>query len=181
MTRRLLFLLPIVVFSALVGFCALRLILVAHGHTPDLIPSVLVNHPAPAFDLPPLLADTPGLRTDDLKGKVTILNFFASTCVPCRAEHPLLAGLKGDGVTLAGIPYKNRSTDAASWLENAGDPYDAIGVDADSRTAIDFGVYGVPETYVIDRRGTIRFKQTGPLTPELIRQRLEPLIKELKK
>lgn len=181
MMRRLLFLLPIFVFSALVGFLALRLVLIERGNTPDLVPSVMINQPAPAFNLPPLLADKPGLKSANLEGHVTIINFFASWCVPCRAEHPLLAALKGKGATLAGIAYKNKSADATAWLEEMGDPYDALAADADGRTAIDFGLYGVPETYLVDKKGIVRFKQIGPLTPEVIRDRLLPLLQELRK
>jgi DsbE subfamily thiol:disulfide oxidoreductase len=179
MMRRVLFMLPIVIFTALVAFCAWRLILIARGDTPDLIPSVITDHPAPAFDLPSLLADQTGLKTSDLKGHVTLINFFASWCVPCRAEHPLLIGLKGKGAVLAGMAYKTKPDEAKAWLTEMGDPYDVIATDYDGRTAIDFGVYGVPETYLIDKKGIIRFKQTGPLTSEVIRDRLLPMIGEL--
>jgi len=179
MMRRLLFLLPIVAFAALAGFLALRLILMDRGNTPDLIPSVLINKPAPIFDLPPLLADQPGFSSKNLKGQVTIINFFASWCIPCRAEHPLLMRLKGHGAELVGIAYKNKSDDAKKWLDEMGDPYDALAADEPGRTAIDFGLYGVPETYVIDKRSIIRFKQTGPLTPEVIAHDLLPLLKKL--
>jgi DsbE subfamily thiol:disulfide oxidoreductase len=178
--RRLLFLLPVAVFAALIGFFAYRLVLIGRGATPDLIPSALIGKPAPQFDLPPLLADKPGLKTADLAGKVTVINIFASWCVPCRAEHPLLAELKGKGAMLAGIAYKNKPEDAKAWLGEMGDPYDALAADAEGRTAIDFGVYGVPESYLVDKQGIIRFKQTGPLTPEAIRDKLLPLIRELK-
>jgi len=177
--RRLLFLLPIILFALLISFLGWRLILIARGDTPDLVPSVMINKPAPEFDLPSLLADKPGLSSKNLQGKVTVINFFASWCVPCRAEHPLLAALKNKGVVLAGIAYKNKRVEAVEWLSKMGDPYNRIALDAEGRTAIDFGVYGVPETYVVDKQGIIRFKQTGPLTPEIVADELLPLLKEL--
>jgi DsbE subfamily thiol:disulfide oxidoreductase len=179
--KRILYLLPIVVFSALIGFLGWRLVLIGRGYAPELVPSALIGKPAPNFNLPPLLATEPGLKSADLKGHVTIINFFASWCVPCRAEHPLLHELRGEGAVLAGIAYKNKAEDAEAWLNEMGDPYDAVAADARGRTSIDFGLYGVPETYVIDQKGVIRFKQVGPLTPEIIQNRVIPLLKELNK
>jgi DsbE subfamily thiol:disulfide oxidoreductase len=181
MMHRLLFLLPIVAFAALAGFLAMRLVLMDRGNTPDLVPSALINKPAPIFDLPPLLADKPGFSSKNFKDQVTIINFFASWCVPCRAEHPLLMQLKDQGAELVGIAYKNKPEDAKAWLGEMGDPYDTLAADIEGRTAINFGLYGVPETYVIDKKGIIRFKQTGPLTPEVIHEQILPLLKELNK
>jgi DsbE subfamily thiol:disulfide oxidoreductase len=170
---RLLYLLPIAVFALLVGLFAGRLILITHGEAPELVPSAMIGKPAPVFDL------HPGFKTSDLIGKVTLINFFASWCVPCRAEQPLLAALAGKGAILAGIDYKDRSEALDAWLKESGNPYDILAHDRNGRTAIDFGVYGVPETYLVDKKGIIRFKVTGPLTPEIIQKELLPLIHEL--
>jgi DsbE subfamily thiol:disulfide oxidoreductase len=176
---RILFLIPIVIFSALIGFFAFRLILIERGDTPDKIPSVMIGKPAPTFDLPALLPPKPGLKTDDLQGKVTLINFFMPGCAPCRAEHPLLMEMAGHDARLAGINFKSKPADAEAWLQKVGNPYDAIGSDEGNKTAIDFGVYGVPETYLIDKHGIIRFKQIGPLTPDIVRDKLLPMMKEL--
>jgi DsbE subfamily thiol:disulfide oxidoreductase len=179
MTRRFLYIVPVAVFIALLGFLGWRLVLMNRGDTPDVIPSALIGKPAPEFHLPPLMYGKPGLKTADLEGHVTLVNFFATWCVPCRAEHPLLESLRGKGARLAGIAYKNEPQEVKAWLIEMGDPYDALAADRDGGTAINFGLYGVPETYVIDKRGIVRFKQTGPLTPEIIRGRILPLIREL--
>jgi len=142
---------------------------------------VLINKPAPAFDLPPLFTGQAGFKTADLRGKVTLINFFASWCVPCRAEHPMLPQITKAGIVLVGINYKDRPEDAKAWLAELGSPYNAVAADANGRTGIDFGVYGVPESYLIDKQGVIRFKQTGPLTPEIITNQLIPLAEKLSK
>ncbi len=170
---------PLIAFSVLVVFFVWRLYLVAQGDTPNLIPSVMINKPAPAFDLPPLYAEQSGFRTADLKGRVTLVNFFASWCEPCRIEHPMLADIPKSRITLVGINYKDRPEDAKAWLAELGDPYKTIAADRNGRTGIDFGVYGVPETYLIDKNGMIRFKQTGPLTPDIIRNQIVPMAEAL--
>lgn len=171
---------PLAIFAVLLGFLGYRLFLVQQGFTPDLIPSTLINRPAPQFDLPSLFASEPGFKTTDLKGRVTLVNFFASWCVPCREEHAYLTQIPGSaGIELVGIDYKDPPEDASLWLEELGNPYHAVAVDAEGKAGIDFGVYGVPESYLIDRQGVIRFKQTGPLTPEVIRAQLIPLAKSL--
>ena len=177
--RRLIPLLPVAVFALLLGFLALRLQAIGQGDAPNLVPSAMLDRPAPPFSLPPLFDGNPPLAREALLGKVTLVNIFASWCVPCRAEHPLLLGLKKDGVALIGINYKDSPAEARRWLEKSGNPYDAIGMDGDGRVGIDFGVYGVPESYLIDKHGIIRFKQTGPLTPEDIADKLLPLAKRL--
>jgi len=179
MMRNKLHLLPIIIFLVLTGFFAWRLILIEQGNMPKDIPSVLINKPAPEFEMPPLLKHKGGLKTADLKGEVTLVNFFASWCAGCRIEHPLLAGLSGKGAVLAGINYKDDPADGREWLKKRGDPYDVAAVDRLGRVGIDFGVYGIPESYLIDKQGVIRYKQTGPLTPEDIRGRILPLIREL--
>jgi cytochrome c-type biogenesis protein CcmF len=170
--------LPIVGFAILVGFFTYRLQLVEEGNTPELIPSVLINKPTPPLDLPPLMPNKPGIKNADLPGKVTVLNFFASWCEPCRIEHSLLATLPKT-IRLVGINYKDKPADAKKWLTERSDPYAALAKDATGRTGIDFGLYGVPETYVIDKRGVIRFKQVGPLTQDVINKTVIPLAKKL--
>ncbi len=172
---------PTLAFVVLVGFFIYRLYLVEEGFVPNLIPSVLIDKPAPAFDLPPLEASERGFKTADLRGKVTLVNFFASWCLPCREEHPILSQVSQAGIVLVGMNYKDRPEDAKSWLQELGNPYGIVAVDANGRTGIDFGVYGVPESYLIDKQGIIRWKQTGPLTPDIIRDRLLPMAEKLSK
>lgn len=175
------YILPAVIFTALCGFFAWRLVLIERGDMPKDIPSVMINRPAPEFDLPPLLTDKPGLKTADLKGRVTIISFFASWCSQCLVEHRLFGELAGKGAVLVGIDYKDKPENGREWLQKQGDNFAAVAMDGDGRTAIDFGLYGVPESYVIDKDGIIRYKQTGPLTSEIIAGTILPLIKELNK
>ncbi len=175
------YLVPLLGFAVLAGFFIYRLYLVEQGDTPNLIPSVLISKPAPTFDLPPLQAGERGFKTADLRGKVTLVNFFASWCIPCREEHPFLPQVTQAGIALVGINYKDRPEDAKAWLAELGNPYPVIAADAAGRTGIDFGVYGVPESYLIDKQGVIRFKQTGPLTPDIIKNQLIPLVEKLNK
>ena len=172
---------PLLAFAVLVGFFLYRLHLVEEGVAPNLIPSVLIDRPAPAFDLPPLLAGERGFKTADLKGKVTLINFFASWCVACREEHPTLPQVAKAGIVLVGIDYKDRPENAKAWLAELGNPYPNIAVDAHGRTGIDFGVYGMPESYLIDKQGVIRFKWAGPLTPDIVNNQLIPLAEKLAK
>jgi DsbE subfamily thiol:disulfide oxidoreductase len=186
MMRRWTTFVPFAVFAVLVAFFGWRLVLITRGDAPNLIPSVMIDKPAPGFDLPPLVLDRPGAASDALSGKVTLINFFSSWCIPCRAEHPLLVDMMNrDGVKgrlrLVGIDYKDKPEDGRGWLARLGDPYDALGMDRDGRVGIDFGVYGVPESYLIDRQGRIRYKQVGPFTPEDIQEKLLPLLAELSK
>lgn len=178
--RRWPVLLPLICFLLLMGFFALRLVKMDRGDLPNEIRTVLLDKEAPDFSLPPLLADRAGLAHADLIGKVTLVNFFASWCIPCRSEHPLLKGL-ADKVTLVGIAYKNQPNEARDWLDGLGNPYRAVALDLDGRVAIDFGVYGVPESYLIDRQGRIRYAWKKPFTAEEIRTVLLPLIAELEK
>ena len=175
------YLLPLLGFVVLVGFFVWRLYLVGQGFAPNLIPSVMISKPAPAFDLPPLMGGEQGFKTGDLKGKVTLVNFFASWCIPCREEHAYLPLINQAGIKLVGINYKDRPIEAKAWLAELGNPYPRIAVDANGRTGIDFGVYGVPESYLIDKQGVIRFKQIGPLTPDVIKTQVIPLAEKLSK
>ena len=172
--KRLLTLLPLALFAVLFGYFALGL-----KRDPHILPSALIDRPAPEFSLPPLVETKPGVARADLAGGPVLVNFFASWCVPCRAEHAILERLAADGVTIDGIDYKDKPDDAKRWLAELGDPYRRLGVDRDGRVAIDFGVYGVPETYVIDRAGAIRYRHVGPITPADLEQKIRPLLAEL--
>jgi cytochrome c biogenesis protein CcmG/thiol:disulfide interchange protein DsbE len=170
-------LLPLVVFLLLVGFLAVGLKL-----NPREVPSPLIGKAAPAFELP--ILDQPGKRfvPADMRGKVWLLNVWASWCVSCRDEHPVLIDLAKKGVLpILGLNYKDRGEDATRWLKQFGNPYQLSAVDLDGRIGIDYGVYGVPETYLIDAEGVIRFKQIGPLTPAVLEQKVLPLAQALKK
>jgi cytochrome c biogenesis protein CcmG/thiol:disulfide interchange protein DsbE len=174
--RRWLFGLPVALFVALAVAFAFGL-----GRDPSIVPSALIDQPAPDFDLPPVPGKELGLKTADLKGEVTLVNVFASWCVACRAEHPLLMRYAAEGlVPIHGLNYKDAPEDAARWLGEMGDPYTRTGVDRQGRVGIDFGVYGVPETFVIDAEGRIRLKQIGPITPEAWERDIWPLIQDLR-
>jgi cytochrome c biogenesis protein CcmG/thiol:disulfide interchange protein DsbE len=175
--KRALFLLPLVLFIGIAVYFAVGL-----TKDPRLLPSALKGKPAPEFTLGPLGDGKPGLARSDLGGKVVLVNVFASWCVPCRAEHPILMQLaKEKVVPIYGINYKDHRKDALAYLKEMGDPYQRLGYDESGRVGIDWGVYGVPETYVIDRDGRIRYRQVGPLFPETIEKKILPLIKELRK
>jgi cytochrome c biogenesis protein CcmG/thiol:disulfide interchange protein DsbE len=176
--RRLLYLLPILVFVAIAIWFAFGL-----TRDPSKVPSALIDQPMPAFALPALAgAKVPALGDATIKGRVALVNFFASWCVPCRAEHPILMRLAEEKrVAVYGINYKDRGEDAMRWLKELGNPYAAIGHDEPGRVGIDWGVYGVPETFVVDREGRIRFKQVGPITPAVLQDTILPLIAQLEK
>ena len=170
-------LVPLAVFLVVGVFLAIGLTL-----NPREIPSPLIGKPVPEFSLPPVQGRTLGLSSADLKGEVSLVNVFASWCVACRAEHPLLTELKQKGVVpIHGLNYKDRPEDAEKWLDELGDPYTRTGADINGRVAIDWGVYGVPETFVIDRNGRIAHKVIGPLTPQMLQDTVLPLIRELRK
>jgi len=173
--KRWQYLAPLALFAVLLGFLAVGLNL-----NPREVPSPLIGKPAPAFELTRL--DDPALKIThaDLKGQVWILNVWASWCVACRQEHPLLVDFaKRNPVPLYGLNYKDKRDDGLAWLARFGNPYAASLFDIDGRVGIDFGVYGVPETFVIDKQGVIRFKQIGPVTPEVLRDQIETLLKQL--
>jgi len=170
------FLLPLAIFIVIVGFLAFGLRL-----NPREVPSPLIGKAAPPFTLPVL--HTPGkmVSSADLKGQVWMLNVWASWCVACREEHPVLVELaKRKLVPIYGLNYKDASEDAKAWLKQFGDPYVLSLVDAKGQIGIDYGVYGVPETYVIDRDGIIRYKKIGVVTPDTIREKILPLLEQLK-
>src|SRR5437763_9228939 len=157
MTRKLIFLLPVALFAVLVVAFAVGL-----RHDPHLVPSALINRPAPDFALPGLYETANGLTRNDLDGRVTLVNFFASWCGPCREEHGELIALgRLPGVMLDGIAYKDKPEESRRFLERLGDPFGRIGVDRNGTTAIDFGVYGVPELYVVEATGIIQYRHVG--------------------
>ena len=177
MKRTLWYLIPLAFFIGLVAFFAVGL-----QRDPRLVPSPLINHPAANFMLPQLHAPAKTFSPADLKGQVWLLNVWASWCVPCREEHPILLKFSRTHVVpLIGLDYKDQPADALRWVSNYGDPYTLTAVDLDGRVGIDYGVYGVPETYVIDKTGVIRYKQIGPVTQEALDNTILPLIAELKK
>ena len=169
------FLLPLAVFITLVLFLGIGLRL-----NPREIPSPFIGKAAPAFKLAQLHEPGKTISQQDMVGQVWLLNVWASWCVACRQEHPVLMDFAKQGVVpILGLNYKDGTENGAGWLRQFGNPYTVSGVDADGRVGIDYGVYGVPETFVIDKRGVIRMKHIGPVTPEVIAEKLMPLIKEL--
>lgn len=177
--RRLLVLLPLILFLGLAGLFFFRL----GTGDPSRIPSALIGQPAPQTDLPPLEgltrdgAPVPGLNNATFAGKVTLVNVWASWCIPCHDEIPFLAALAKDKrIQLVGINYKDQAGNARRFLNRYGNPYAAAGVDANGRAAIDWGVYGVPETFLIGRDGKIAYKLVGPIGAENLKQVLEPAI-----
>lgn len=173
--KSLRFLLPLGLFAILIGFLwrGLRL-------DPHEVPSPLIGKPAPPFALTRLDDANLTIRREDMLGKVWLLNVWASWCVACREEHAtLVAFSRTKTLPIIGLDYKDTRPEGLGWLGRFGNPYDASIFDQDGRTGIDYGVYGVPETFLIDKQGVIRFKQIGPLTPELIESRIRPLLKAL--
>jgi cytochrome c biogenesis protein CcmG/thiol:disulfide interchange protein DsbE len=169
------YLIPLVLFIVLVIFLAIGL-----NRDPREVPSPLINKPAPAFNLPQLKEPAKTFSAVDMRGKVWLLNVWASWCVTCRDEHPLLLQYAKTGVVpIYGLNYKDQRADALNWLNELGDPYVLSAADLDGRVGIDYGVYGAPETYLIDQAGTIRFKQIGPVTPDVWTKTIVPLVQEL--
>ena len=168
---------PLLVFLVMAVFFGIGLTM-----NPRDIPSPLIGKPVPEFSLPPVKGRTLGIATADLRGQVSLVNVFASWCVACREEHPVLLGLARTGVVpIHGINYKDKPDDAQAWLDELGDPYTRTGADISGRVGIDWGVYGVPETYVVDRDGRIVHKHIGPITPEALRDTIMPIIDKLQK
>lgn len=169
------YLIPLAVFAVLVVLLGVGLTL-----NPREVPSPLINKPAPAFQLPQLHAPDKTFAQKDMLGKVWMLNVWASWCVACREEHPNLVELARTGaVPIYGLNYKDERADGIAWLARFGNPYQLSAYDRDGRIGIDYGVYGVPETYVIDKAGVIRYKRIGAVTPEILRDKILPLVKEL--
>ena len=170
------FLIPLLLFIILVGFLAVGL-----NRDPQEIPSPLVGKQAPAFELPQLADPKKNFSPVSMKGQPWILNVWASWCVACREEHPVLVELgKLQVAPIIGLDYKDKREDAMTMLALQGNPYLLSAFDANGRVGIDYGVYGVPETYVIDKAGVIRFKHIGPITMAVLNQKILPLLGELK-
>jgi cytochrome c biogenesis protein CcmG/thiol:disulfide interchange protein DsbE len=173
--KSLRYLIPLFVFVGLVVFLGAGLRL-----DPREVPSPLIDKPAPAFSLARLDNAGQSISKDSLRGKVWMLNVWASWCVACRQEHPLLVEFSRKKLLpVYGLNYKDTRPNGQRWLANFGNPYEASLFDENGRVGIDFGVYGVPETFVIDREGIIRFKHIGPLTPEVLAEKIEPLVRKL--
>jgi cytochrome c biogenesis protein CcmG, thiol:disulfide interchange protein DsbE len=174
--RSWIFLIPAAVFGLLaVGFLA------GLGIDPNVLPSPLIDQPAPEFALPPLESGQSGFSAADLKGHVSLVNTFASWCAPCRAEHPVLNALaQTKRVPIYGINYKDKADNARAWIAELGNPYTRIGAD-DGRVGIEWGVYGVPETFIVDSQGRIRYKHVGPLTEKDIGRTILPLVARLER
>jgi cytochrome c biogenesis protein CcmG/thiol:disulfide interchange protein DsbE len=175
--RRVLFTLPLALFAALAVSFFFGL-----GRDPEFAPSMLIDRPVPPFDLPPIAGRAEGLKSADLSGAVTLVNVFASWCVSCEIEHPTLMAIRKEGrARLVGLNWKDKPGDGAKWLARLGDPYERIGDDAAGRVAIEFGVTGAPETFVVDRKGRVRHKHVGPITPEIWRSQLRPMVVALER
>ena len=171
------FLVPLALFGVLIGFLAVGL-----NRDPHEVPSPLVGKPAPAFNVAQLAQPEKQFSPADMKGKVWVLNVWSSWCVSCRQEHPLLVEFaRADVAPLIGLDYKDQRADALAILRQQGNPYELSAFDGDGRVGIDYGVYGVPETYIIDKNGVIRHKHIGPITSEALEKKIIPLIDELKK
>ena len=173
----LLLLAPAAAFVGLLAVFALGL-----QHDPRLVPSPLIGKPVPTFSLAPVKGHSLGLSSNDLRGQVTLVNVFASWCVACREEHALLVRLGRERIVpIEGLDYKDKPDDAVRWLATMGDPYTRTGADDEGRVAIDWGVYGVPETFLVDKSGRIAYKQVGPITPDVLEHTLLPLIERLRR
>lgn len=175
MLKSLKFIIPLLLFVALAVLLGAGL-----GRDPKEVPSPLIDKPAPAFKLSTLADPARQVQRDDLLGTVWMLNVWASWCVACRVEHPVLVEFaRRNPVPIYGLNYKDEPAAGQQWLDRLGNPYRASLVDRDGRVGIDFGVYGVPETFIVDKRGVIRFKQIGPVTPEVLTRKIEPLLQAL--
>jgi cytochrome c biogenesis protein CcmG/thiol:disulfide interchange protein DsbE len=175
---RAIVLLPVLMFVLIAGFFAWALL---GRNDSSLLPSALIDRPAPAMKLAPLLPELPGLDVAALRGEVAMVNIFASWCPPCQIEHPVFMKLaRENAVPIWGINYKDKPEAATAWLKRLGNPYKGIGVDPLGRNAIEWGSYGVPETYVLDREGRIRHRYVGPVTEEAWRDTLAPIVRQLR-
>ena len=173
---RLILALPLTIFAALSLLFAVGLTL-----DPSILPSTLIGKPVPEFELPPVKGRDLGLSSANLLGEVSLVNVFASWCVACRQEHPLFMKLAARGtVVLHGLNYKDRPDDAAKWLDTLGDPYTRTGADISGRAAIDWGVYGVPETFIVGADGRIAYKHIGPVNENTLTETILPLVESLR-
>ncbi len=170
-----LFLIPLVLFAVLIVFLAIGL-----GHDPHKLPSALIGKPAPEFALPELREPSKTISPSQMRGKVWLLNVWASWCVACREEHPFLMDIARSGaVPIYGLTWKDKREDSLAVISELGDPYVLSMSDFDGRVAIDYGITGAPETYLIDKKGVIRYKEPGQLTPEIMEEKILPMVREL--
>ena len=177
--RKILYLGPLILFVIIAIYFAAPIL---DGKDPRILPSAMIEKPIPNLDLPPLVRTKPGIDNQSLTGNVRLVNFFSSWCGPCRTEHEFLMKIKETKlVPIYGINYKDKKSAAQQWLSDLGDPYEKIGRDIDGRTAIDWGVYGVPETYIIDRNGFIQYRHVGPLSQRVFDDKLAPVLTALRK
>lgn len=177
--RRALLILPIVLFAVLIGVLGVMILQTNDGRDPSRIPSPLIGKPAPEFSLPGIAENgAGGFATGDLRGKATMVNVFASWCIPCLAEHPLISRLADDGLTVYGINHRDTAADAAKWLKKNGNPYTAVGFDPDGRISTEWGVTGIPETFIINADGIIIYKHSGPMTPKVLEDKILPKLRE---
>jgi len=175
--RRLLFILPALAFGGVAAALIAGL-----GRNPRVLPSALVGRRVPKFALPPVQGRALGLSSENLVGEVVLVNVFASWCTACLEEHPIFMRLRREGtIPVHGLNYKDAPADAAAWLDKHGDPYARTGADRDGRVGIDWGAYGVPETYVVGRDGRIHHRQVGPLSEDIVSKTIMPLIEELRR
>ena len=173
--HRIVFLLPVLAFVGIAMALGVGL-----TRKPGEVPSALIGKPVPEFSLAPVQGRALGLSSNDLRGEVSLVNVFASWCTACRAEHAVLnAFAKQSAVPIYGLNYKDDADAARAWLKQMGDPYVTSLIDADGKVGIDYGVYGVPETFVIDRAGVVRYRQVGPVTAESMERRIAPLLQQL--
>lgn len=169
------FLLPLGIFIVLVIFLGVGLTL-----KPREVPSPFIGKPAPAFRVPQLHDESKTISQEDLRGKVWLFNVWSSWCVSCREEHPVLVEFARQNVVpIYGLNYKDKREDALAWLNDGGNPYVASAYDKAGNVGIDYGVYGVPETFIVDKQGVIRYKHIGPITPDALTDKIIPLVKEL--
>jgi len=175
--RRIAFIAPVLIFLIIAGALAFGL-----GRDPKILPSMLIGKPLPAFNLPDVRTGTggKGLASSNFTGEPALLNVFASWCASCRIEHPFLMRLSREGVPIHGLNWRDKGDAGARWLDRFGDPYDRVGYDPTGRTGIDLGVTGAPETFVIDRHGTVRYRHVGPIDAQVWTETLAPLMQQLR-
>jgi len=180
--KRILLTLPILFFVVLIGILALLTLETREGRDPSIVPSALIGKKAPTINLPAISDDIPGGFTrDDLLGRVTILNVFASWCAPCLIEHKQIEKLSEIGIPVFAINHHDKVTDVTLWLKKHGNPYEAIGFDPDGRASIEWGVSGLPETYIINANGIITYKHSGPITKSVLKKKILPELEKAKK
>ena len=177
--RRLAVILPVALFAGLIGVMVALLTNSERNDNLSRLPSPLVGRMAPEFSLPAVDASVPGgFSTEDLKGRATVVNVFASWCAPCLAEHPVIERLAAQGVPVYGINHRDKPEAATNWLRRHGNPYTAVGADPDARASLDWGVTGVPETFIIDANGLITYKHVGPVTQDVLENKILPKLRE---